>query len=69
MEVVYYKGAYTFCHVAIIFSLKIHEFGFSFYKMRVIFNIYETNLISLNKVWRITITPNIIQSLKAHLWR
>jgi hypothetical protein len=41
MEDVYYNDAYTFCHVAIIFSLKIYEFSFSFYTIRVIFNIYE----------------------------
>jgi hypothetical protein len=44
MEVVYCNDAYNF-YFAIIFSLKIHEFAFSFYTMRVIFNMYETNLI------------------------
>ena len=67
MEVVYYNDSYTFCHFAIIFPLKIHEFAFSFCTIRVIFNMYETNLISLNKVWRRTITPNITQIPEAPL--
>ena len=49
------------------FPLKIHEFAFSFCTIRVIFNMYETNLISLNKVWRRTITPNITQIPEAPL--